>query len=196
MPQLSTVGQAARAVGDRSGRTLLVARGRIRARPPMAREHVLDITDEGAPVPLFTGWFEIDRAPELLAALHADVVRRGSTELKRYWWTRDSGDLCFWDTDGLVWRVADQVQRLRPPQTWPVEEVAGVEAYVSEDWVEQGVRLVTRKGDTVVFAAWMNTSARDNPEYDGLALDWDTSWCRQVAQQLAERLDVPFHNGT
>jgi hypothetical protein len=192
---LATPTAAAAVVGERPGRVLLLARGRIRAHPPSALEHVFDVQDP--PVLLFRGWLALGDRDLLAQRLNAGEVRVGGLEPGSYWWTADGGPFRLWDPEGLLWvQRSDRLERSRPRTSLALAQILAVEAYVGSDWVEQGVRLRLVGGGTLGLARVMNTSARDNMEYDGLSLDYDTSWCRQVARALADRVSVPFEDAT
>ena len=171
----------------------LIAGGRVAANPARIQVGLFDVA--GRPRAVRSAWISVDDWRQLREH-PPEGVRVGSEDDGRLWWTDDGGPFVAWDRKGWAWRLRGRVTRRSPPGGWELRDVASVEAWISEDWVQQGVRMVLEDGAIVVVAMDANTSVRDAPFYDGIDLDWDTSWCRQLARSLAAAIGCPYVNRT
>lgn len=184
-----------RALLERLDPGMLAAGGRIRADPASIRVHGLRPHDDGPPESVFDLWLAVEDWVGFREAPPVGI-RAGSVDDGRLWWTVDRGPFVAWDRSGWCWRVRDALERREPAARWPIDVVGAVEAYVGSDWVEQGVRLRLLDGSVVPVLVDQNTSVRDAMFYDGVDLDWDTSWCRQLARHLARGLGATYVNAT
>ncbi|MBI2393786.1 MAG: hypothetical protein HYV09_29715 [Deltaproteobacteria bacterium] len=70
----------------------------------------------------------------------------------------------------------------------PVREIAAVEPYVAEGWVERGVRVRTADGSLVTIVRDVDLAPLADPTYDGLNLMADVWWTHALARVLADAL--------
>ena len=175
----------------------LLARGRIRASPDRCETMCVDVS--GAPAVQLRTWLSLDDFDLVALMVESTGCRVGSVERQALplWWTRDGAPLRVWDEQGWLWRQRGELLERREPEgAWPAADVAGVQAYVGDDWVEQGVRLFVA-GETVRVAAVHNESVKvPMLLYDGIDLSWDTSWCRVLARAMAAALGCEYDNAT
>jgi len=171
---------------------LLMALGRVQANP--ARRHIGFLALSGAPKVLLRAVVplaEVEAVGEQAARIHP--LRLGRWDDWRIAWIDDAQGFSIWLPDeGKIWELVDGELVGRHDV---LVGIASVEAYTSDDWVEQGVRVRCegRQGSHVIWSR-QNQSVVYDLGYDGLSLDWDMSGARQLAMGLAARFDVPCHN--
>ncbi len=172
------------AVAGQDADELLVARGHLFANPTRTRLELVDVA--AAPRVLLRGCLELTAIPELMARLPGAWL--GGTAEGGHWWAEDVDELRIWDRVGLRWTRDPLLRRTEPARVFAAGEVERVEAFHGDDWVEQGVVLHTRAGARVVLVSIQNLSVVHAFDYDGIELDWDMSWCRRLASEVATRV--------
>jgi hypothetical protein len=73
-------------------------------------------------------------------------------------------------------------------------DLASVEAFAGDDFIERGVRATTADGTRLELVVEHAMSAASDPDYDRNDLLFETGWCEVVGRKLAEWADVPFEN--
>jgi len=174
------------------GDAILLARGRLRANP--ARGRFATVRQDGIEVKVECE-VRLDQEPMLIAGLAAHYpLRVARWDGERILWTVDEGPFRVFARGGEeLWRIEDDLL-VGGGRRLTREEIVLVEAYVGADWVEQGARLELADGSRVEIASVQNTNVKYDWGYDGFTLEWDTSWCRMIARDLAEKLRVPYTN--
>ena len=109
-----------------------------------------------------------------------------------WFWSATPERFRLWSPDRIV--LEGKAGRLQLPDGTflDITEVAGVEPYVTPNWSERGVRLVTGDGGTVTVASDTSCIAEVDPTYDDDLLEWDTGWARLLARTIAEWLHVRY----
>lgn len=157
--------------------------------PPDGGEAVLDV------------WVPTAGLDALTGAL-GDVVRRGGwdTMYATGWavaWASGAGEARAWRSgEGPTLTLVAGRLWLRDGGMVEPAEVEAVEGWLSDDWIERGVRLRLRGGGTrAVLDAEEPAAAMGSFIYDGLDLLCDTSWIHDAGRTVAEALGVDYLNG-
>ncbi len=102
-----------------------------------------------------------------------------------------------WDRRGLRARVIEPgVIEVRRPflsmgARFARVAVTRVKARLDEGWLVRTVAVVDAQSNEHLLARKRELSVIIDPVYDGIDLDFDASWCPQMAKSLATALGVP-----
>jgi len=111
-------------------------------------------------------------------------------------WTDSDGDgFMVWKKgETLLLRGDSALLHYRHGRTIGREEIATVEAYVADDFVERGVRVLLRDGTAIDVLFEMNTTAESMLGYNRNDLLFDSSWAVHVGAILAGWAGADFRD--
>ncbi|WP_420126892.1 hypothetical protein [Longimicrobium sp.] len=100
-----------------------------------------------------------------------------------------------WGPHGRVLHASGNTLTLACGRTLARAELARVQAYASDDYLQRGVRTRLRSGDDVELVREVSAVAAADPTYSRNELLYDTAWAGAIASAVATWARIPYENG-
>lgn len=127
----------------------------------------------------------------------ADLARRGlhlGATAAGFVWCAEDEQIVVAD-DRRIWVSGDREVLRLAEESVQWDDVRAVVAFVSDDYVDRGVKVVLANGQEVVLAVQHDSIAKMDPTYGANEFTMsDAMWCVHCARDIAMAMEVPMRD--